>query len=150
MKKGKKLECHGNLFWQSKNILACNFPFPLAIQIFYGVTIPHFGLPFGTWHSAVISRHELSINRSAPMSVCMSLLNVRLSVYQVVSLSLPVSGSLCLLFFCLYVFVHVCVCLCVSTYVGNTYVRVLYVCIYLCVCVLLPVEGILPFSILAP
>ena len=139
MKKGKKLECHGNLFWQSKNILASNFPFPLAIQIFYGVTIPHFGLPFGTWHSAVISRHELSINRSAPMSVCMSLLNVRLSVYQVVSVSLPVSGSLCLLFFlpvCVCTCVCVFVCVCVSTYVGNTYVRV-YVCMYLFVCVCL-------------
>ena len=139
MKKGKKLECHGNLFWQSKNILACNFPFPLAIQIFYGITIPHFGLPFGTWHAAVISSHELSINRSAPMSVCMSLLNVRLSVYQVVSLSLPVSGSLCLLFFlpvCVCTCVCVFVCVCVSTYVGNTYVRV-YVCMYLFVCVCL-------------
>ena len=40
----KKLECHHNLFWQSKNILACNFPFRLAIQIFFDVPV----LPI--WH----------------------------------------------------------------------------------------------------
>ena len=33
-------ECHQNLFWQTKNILACNFFFRLAIQIFFGAQAP--------------------------------------------------------------------------------------------------------------
>ena len=30
-----------------------NFPFHLAIQILFGVLVPHFGLLFGTWHPAI-------------------------------------------------------------------------------------------------
>ena len=49
----KKLECHQNLLWQFKNNLACNFSFHLAIKIFSGMPIPHFGLSFCTWHAAI-------------------------------------------------------------------------------------------------
>ena len=30
------------------------FPFCLAIQIFLSVPVPLFGLPFGTWHTAIL------------------------------------------------------------------------------------------------
>ena len=47
-----KLE-YKNLFWQSKNILACNFPFHLAMQTLFGMPVPHFGMLFGSWHPAI-------------------------------------------------------------------------------------------------
>ena len=34
--------------------LSYNCPFCLAIQIFFGVSVPHFGLPFGTWDAAIL------------------------------------------------------------------------------------------------
>ena len=50
---GRKFGIPQNLYWQSKNILAYLFPFRLAIQIFFGMPVPHFGLPFGTWHAGI-------------------------------------------------------------------------------------------------
>ena len=61
MEKEKNLECHQNLFWQSKNILACNFLFCLAIQVFFGVPVPLSGLPFGTWHAAILCPEQIRV-----------------------------------------------------------------------------------------
>ena len=33
--------------------LDCHFPICLAIQIFFDVPVPQFGLPFGTWYTAI-------------------------------------------------------------------------------------------------
>ena len=56
MKLGKKLDCHQNSFLAIQEYFDLqNFcPFRLDIQIFFGVPIPHFGLPFGTWHTAIL------------------------------------------------------------------------------------------------
>ena len=53
MKQEKNLECHQNLLWQYKNILASNFPFHFAILLFFGMPVPHFDLLIGTWHTAI-------------------------------------------------------------------------------------------------
>ena len=59
----KKLECYQHLFWQSKNILTYKIcPFRLAIQIIFGVPVPHVGLPFGTLHAAISHPGVFSIN----------------------------------------------------------------------------------------
>ena len=50
---GHDIECHQNLFWQSKNILTCNCPFQLDTQIFFGVAVPHFDLSCCTWHTTI-------------------------------------------------------------------------------------------------
>ena len=39
---------------ESKNILVCNLSFHLAIQIFFGVPVVHFGLPSDTWHAGIL------------------------------------------------------------------------------------------------
>ena len=49
----KNLECHQNLFGQSKKIdfqLSLSFGHPNT----FGMLVLHFGLPFGTWHAAIL------------------------------------------------------------------------------------------------
>ena len=50
------------MFWQSKNSLACNFLFCFANHpAIFGMPVPLFGLPFGTWHAAILRRVSVCI-----------------------------------------------------------------------------------------